>query len=200
MGSSVGAAELGVSTSEQVALVKNFIQNFNKADGDNDTSDYKDLYRLGETFHFNPQLVGYPLVWKSYFDASYKSFYDHYSTGSTARTEVVYTGANDGKLHCFQTSNGAELWSYIPFSLLKKLKEPALSPLQATSHTYFIDGKSLVKDIKVPKSDGTYYNDYRDWKTGLFFGLGIGGRAYCALDIHLLWTPMGMLLSRFSGK
>jgi hypothetical protein len=183
MGTSIVAADLDVTTAAQVTQVKNFILNFNKADGINANSDYNTLYRLGETFHFNPQLVGFPLAWKANFDVSYKSFYEYYSTGSTARTEVVYTGANDGKLHCFRADTGAELWSYVPFSLLKQLKEPALNPILTSAHTYFIDGKSLVKDIKVPKSDGTFYNDHRDWKTGLFFGMGIGGRAYCALDI-----------------
>jgi Tfp pilus tip-associated adhesin PilY1 len=195
MTTAIGAADLGVSTSAQVTQVKNFIQNFNKADGINDNSDYKTFqYRLGETFHFNPQLVGYPLYWKAEFDSSYKSFYRQYSDfdgDSTPRTEVVYTGANDGKLHCFQADSGVELWSYVPFALLKQLKEPALFPLLTTAHTYFIDGKSLVKDIKVAKSDGTFYNDYRDWKTGLFFGLGIGGRAYCALDITYPITATG---------
>ncbi|MBN2399549.1 MAG: hypothetical protein JXI33_04325 [Candidatus Aminicenantes bacterium] len=191
MGSAVGTSELGVSTSAQVTQIKNFIRNFNKADGIDANSDYNDLYRLGETFHFNPQLVGYPLVWKAYFDPSYKSFYERYSSGSTARTEVVYTGCNDGKLHCFQSSTadgiegGTELWSYVPFALLKKLQVAAFKPFDSTDikHTYYVDGKSLVKDIKVPQTDGSYLNDYRDWKTGLFFGLGIGGRAYCALDI-----------------
>jgi Tfp pilus tip-associated adhesin PilY1 len=184
MSSSIGSAELDVATSAQVTQVKNFIQNFNKSDGINANSDYNNLYRLGETFHFNPQLVGYPLYWKAAFDPSYKSFYEQYGDGGAApRLEVVYTGANDGKLHCFNAETGAELWSYVPFTLLKQLKEPALNPLLTTSHTYFVDGKSLVKDIKVPKSDGTFYNDYRDWKTALFFGMGIGGRSYVALDI-----------------
>jgi hypothetical protein len=184
MGSSIGVTDLDVSTTAQLTQVKEFIQNFNKADGINANSDYNTLYRLGETFHFNPQLVGYPLYWKAQFDPSYKSFYERYSSGGTARAEVVYTGANDGKLHCFQSSTaggilgGTELWSYVPFALLKQLKKPALNPLVTTSHNYFVDGKSLVKDIKVGNS-GTY----TDWKTGLFFGLGIGGRAYCALDI-----------------
>ncbi|MCX6554168.1 MAG: PilC/PilY family type IV pilus protein, partial [Candidatus Aminicenantes bacterium] len=181
MGSSITAADLDV-TSGQVALVKNFIQNFNKADGIDANSEYNGLYRLGETFHFNPQLVGYPLSWKANFDLSYKSFYEQYGAGGAApRAEVVYAGANDGKLHCFQASNGNELWSYVPFAHLKKLKDKLVyNPLK---HTYFNDGKSLVKDIKVAKSDGTFYNDYRDWKTGLFFGMGIGGRSYCALDV-----------------
>jgi hypothetical protein len=192
--SDITAADLDV-TSGQVTQVKNFIQNFNNADGINANSEYNGLYRLGETFHFNPQLVGYPLSWKANFDPSYKSFYDRYSAGGAApRTEVVYAGANDGKLHCFQASNGNELWSYVPYTQLKRLKNTiTLSSTWIGEHTFFVDGKSLVKDIKVAKGDGTFYNDYRDWKTGIFFGMGYGvsvsvshppgGRSYCALDI-----------------
>jgi hypothetical protein len=182
--SDITATDLDV-TSGQVAQVKNFIQNFNNADGIDANSEYNGLYRLGETFHFNPQLVGYPLSWKANFDPSYKSFYDRYSAGgSSPRAEVVYAGANDGKLHCFQASNGNELWSYVPYTQLKKLKKTiTLSLTEIGKHTYFVDGKSLVKDIKVAKGDGTFYNDYRDWKTGIFFGMGIGGRSYCSLDI-----------------
>ncbi len=118
--------------------------------------------------------------------ARYHPYY-HYSdeddgdpaTTSDPRKEVVYAGANDGKLHCFQASDGAELWGYVPYSQLTKLKEPAFNPLISTQHTYFIDGKAVVKDIKAAST----YNDYRDWKTGLFFGMGIGGRSYCALDV-----------------
>ncbi len=194
MGGDIDYTDLDV-ISTQTALVKKFVQNFLHADGTpiaeyvihNDTNSPPRLYKCGETFHFNPQLVGYPLKWKASFDPSYASFYFYYSgeddgdpdTPSDPRKEVVYTGANDGKLHCFQASDGAELWGYVPNSLLKKLKDPALNPLIATQHTYFVDGKAVVKDIRA----STANNNYLDWKTGLFFGMGIGGRSYCALDV-----------------
>lgn len=199
----VTAADLGVGTTAQRDQVKKFVQDFRHADGTpiteyaygycGDTLNYK----YGETFHFNPQLVGYPLKWKVSFDPSYASFYERYSDEDnptttlvpTPRKEVVYAGANDGKLHCFQASDGSELWGYVPYFQLTKLKDPALNPLISTQHTYFIDGKAVVKDIKVSST----FNDYRDWKTGLFFGMGIGGRSYCALDVtnpddpNVLW-------------
>ena len=185
MSTAITAADLDVSTSAQVTQIKNFIRNFEDTAG-NDISGYE-TSKLGETFHFNPQLVGYPLVWRAAQDPSYASFYEKYSDQDnpattlvpTPRKEVVYVGANDGKLHCFQASNGAELWSYVPYAQLKKLKEPGLNPSVADKHTYFNDGKSLVRDIRV----STTYNDYRDWRTGLFWGMGIGGHSYSALDI-----------------
>lgn len=190
MSTGIDAADLDVSTSAQVATVKNFIRNMEDSSG-NDVTGYEgsdtNWPKLGETFHFNPQLVGYPLIWRAAQDPSYASFYEKYSDQDnpatplvpTPRKEVVYVGANDGKLHCFQASNGAELWSYVPYAQLKKLKEPALNPSVADKHTYFNDGKSLVRDIRV----STAFNDYRDWRTGLFWGMGIGGRSYSALDI-----------------
>ena len=181
MDDEIDNGDLAVSTDAQRLQVKKFIQNFQKTDNSRVYPKQVDPPQpalLGETFHFNPQLVSLPLAWKGAFDLSYKSFYDHYSTGTDRRKEVVYTGGNDGKLHCFDSVSGSELWSYVPFSHLTRLKIPALSPLLTTSHTYFVDGKSLAKDIKVGSS-GTYL----DWKTGLFFGMGIGGRSYCALDV-----------------
>ena len=167
-GSAITYTELGVANSTLAATVKSFITNFD--------STYA-TYKYGDTFHFNPILVGYPLKWKSFYDASYLSFFTRYSQ-TYPRTEVVYVGANDGKLHCFASETGDELWSFIPPSMLTKLQIPALNPSSSGAHTYFVDGKALVKDIKVAN-----YGDYRDWRTVLYFGMGIGGRSYCALDV-----------------
>ncbi len=187
MDSDITYSDLDV-TNALATQVKNFTLNMLDSTG-TAISTYASA-KLGETFHFNPQLVGYPLKWKSDQDSSYKSFYQHFAewddnettTNPTARKEVVYAGANDGKLHCFQASDGEELWSYIPYSQLTRLKTPALNPEMVTSHTYFNDGKSVVKDIKM----GTTYTGtdaWKNWKTGLFYGMGIGGRSYCALDV-----------------
>jgi hypothetical protein len=179
-GSAITYADLGVANSTVAATVKSFITNFDSSyTGTNG-------WLYGDTFHFNPILVGYPLKWKAAQDPSYNSFYTRYAV-TYPRKEVVYVGANDGKLHCFITENdsslgvsgGDELWSFIPPSQLTKLQIPALNPSSSGAHTYFVDGKALAKDIRV----STTYGDYRDWRTVLFFGMGIGGRSYCALDI-----------------
>ncbi len=190
----IDASDLDV-TEAQVTQVKKFTQNLVNAD-DSAISAYVG-FKLGETFHFNPQLVGYPLKWRASFDGDYESFYKHFSDDNdeetpanpTARKEVLYAGANDGKVHCFNAANGDELWSFVPNSQLKKLKIPALNPLMTSSHTYFCDGKAVVRDIRV-SSTFTGTEAWQNWRTGLFFGMGIGGRSYCALDVTYPDNPL----------
>ncbi len=135
---------------------------------------YQPPAKLGDIFHFNPIVVSAPLKWRSFFDESYNSFFNEYKD----RREVVYAGTNAGMLHCFDVETGNEVWAFVPPSLLGKLKIPALNPEDGSKHEYFVDGKAMVRDIKVAN-----FGDHRDWRTVLIFGLGTGGRAYYALDI-----------------
>jgi Tfp pilus tip-associated adhesin PilY1 len=97
-------------------------------------------------------------------------------------------------LHAFRigdvadANRGEELWAFIPPSHLSRLKH--LVPTVTGSnneHTYFNDGKALAKDIKV-SATGTK----ADWKTMLLFGMGIGGKTYCALNITNPEEPLFM--------
>ncbi len=149
-------------------------------------------WKLGDVFHFNPLVVGVPLPWKGAFDTSYQDFFQYYtrtgahSSDGVVRTEVVYVGANDGMFHCFKVETGEELWAFIPPSLLTKLKHMVPDVTGSLEqHQYFIDGKAIVKDIKVGTS-----GDWTDWKTVLIFGMGIGGNAYCALDVTDPTSPV----------
>jgi type IV pilus assembly protein PilY1 len=149
-------------------------------------------WKLGDIFHFNPLVVGVPLPWKGAFDTSYQDFFQYYtktgahSSDGVVRTEVVYVGANDGMFHCFKVETGEELWAFIPPSLLTKLKHMVPDVTGSLEqHQYFIDGKAIVKDIKVGTS-----GDWTDWKTVLIFGMGIGGNAYCALDVTDPTSPV----------
>jgi type IV pilus assembly protein PilY1 len=147
-------------------------------------------WEMGDIFHFNPVVVGAPLKWKASFDASYALFFDALTdivtdaegnqTIVSNRTEVVYAGANDGMLHCFNVETGEELWAFIPPSLLPKLRDavPGVPGNVVKNHQYFVDGKAIVKDVKVA-NNGTW----DDWRTILVFGLGMGGSGYCALDV-----------------
>jgi type IV pilus assembly protein PilY1 len=149
-------------------------------------------WKLGDVFHFNPLVVGVPLPWKGAFDTSYQDFFEYYtktgahSSDGVIRTEVVYVGANDSMLHCFKVETGDELWAFIPPSLLTKLKHMVPDVTGSLEqHQYFIDGKAIVKDIKVGTS-----GDWTDWKTVLIFGMGIGGNSYCALDVTDPTSPV----------
>lgn len=81
---------------------------------------------------------------------------------------IVYQAANDGMLHAFDASNGAELWAYVPFSVLPKLKRLA-DPLY--THEFFVDGTPTAAKIL----NGS--------RTILVGGLRAGGAGFYALDI-----------------
>ncbi|MCX7174335.1 MAG: PilC/PilY family type IV pilus protein, partial [Proteobacteria bacterium] len=85
---------------------------------------------------------------------------------------MVYAASNDGMLHAFSSTTGAESWAYIPSVLLPSLYKLA-DKNYANLHQYFLDGTPTVGEIY----DGTV------WKTILVGGLNGGGRGYYALDI-----------------
>lgn len=61
---------------------------------------------------------------------------------------VVYQPANDGLLHAFDSSTGAELWAYMPYNLLGTIKELARTTY---THQYFNDGTPVIQDITTRK-------------------------------------------------
>ena len=78
---------------------------------------------------------------------------------------VVFVGANDGMLHAFDTTTGEELWGFIPYELLGRLKKLS----QSKAYKYFVDGS--------PKAYITSSQKI------IIFGLGRGGSHYYALDV-----------------
>ncbi len=139
-----------------------------------------------------------------YGDNSYVDFYDKYRD----RRQVVFVGANDGMLHCFNGGKtvrtddpmqplkldpagydlGEELWSYIPYNLLphvKWLKE------RGYCHVYYVDLKTYATDAQIFTPDIVHPNG---WGTILIGGMRLGGMkidneadayssAYFAIDI-----------------
>lgn len=78
---------------------------------------------------------------------------------------VVFVGANDGMLHAFDTMTGEELWGFIPYELLGRLKELS----QSKALKYFVDGPPKAYITKSQKI--------------ITFGLRRGGSHYYALDV-----------------
>ena len=104
------------------------------------------FWYLGDILHSEPVVVHYP-------SESY-----------------IFTGSNDGMMHCFVDSTGSELWGFIPPDQLDRL------PLLLNNdHDYFVDGSPVV-----------YYGTSQ---TALFFGERRGGDHYYALDITTPNSP-----------
>ena len=110
---------------------------------------------LGDILHSKPSVIHYDIDNNGSLDEAF-----------------IFTGGNDGIMHCFRDTDGSEVWGFIPGDLLPRLKEFTDG---STNHKYFVDG--------VPK----VYED-----TGqkiLFFGERRGGYNYYALDVTTYYSP-----------
>ncbi len=119
----------------------------------------KDDWKLGDTFRSNPITVGTPsLYYKDMRDSAqaFASFRTNNTRSTANGKRIVLAGANDGQLHAFRTSDGAELWSFIPPSLLSKLTQIAhTSHPTGLTHQYYVDGPISVAEVWLGSGDGT---------------------------------------------
>jgi len=102
-------------------------------------------WKLGDINHSSPQAVGPPVGTASLMGSGYEAFKSAYAE----RTKVVFAGANDGMLHCFDAGTLEELWAFIPNNLLWKLKKMRIVDPDCgeyLSHEYFVDGTPAVQD------------------------------------------------------
>ncbi|WP_422012576.1 pilus assembly protein [Roseateles sp.] len=125
------------------------------------------VHLLGDIVNSEVAYVAKSLV--TYTDDGYGSFALQQAANNPP---MAYVGANDGMLHAFNASTGAEVWAYVPTAVLPNLYRLA-DKQYAANHQYYVDGSPVVQDIKI----GT------QWRTILVSGLGAGGNAYFALDI-----------------
>ena len=135
------------------------------------TNDLTKLYRarthvLGDFVNSQPAFVKGPFA--SYADSGYATF----KSDHAGRTPMIYAGANDGMLHAFVASNGAESWAFIPRLVLPNLFKLADNNY-ANTHQFYVDGSPTVGDIYASST----------WKTILVGGLNKGGKGYYALDV-----------------
>ncbi len=122
---------------------------------------------LGDIVNSTPLFVGAP--GGAYFSTSYFSFV----TTHAARAGMLYVGANDGMLHAFQASTGAEQFAFVPNGVLGKLKQLE-APLYNQAHQFYVDG--------APQSGDVQFSD-NSWHTLLVGGLNGGGNSIYAMDI-----------------
>jgi hypothetical protein len=144
-------------------------------------------WKLGDIQHSNPVILGPPSGSATLMGTGYSAFV----TTWAARPKVIFAGANDGMLHCFDAGTGTELWAFIPYNLLPKLKNLSIydssTGLRTLSNDYFVDGSPAVADIQIGGA----------WKTILICGQGkgkgssVGGGTnyYFALDVTDVNNP-----------
>jgi len=89
-------------------------------------------------------------------------------SASTPPVPTVFVGSNDGMLHAFDATSGAERWAYVPSMLIAKMKNLTVNPYV---HDYYVDGAVNVATILAGA------------KRILVGALGAGGKGLYALDI-----------------
>ncbi|MFA9452407.1 MAG: PilC/PilY family type IV pilus protein [Candidatus Aminicenantaceae bacterium] len=138
-------------------------------------------WKLGDLNHSNPVVVGPPQEVPHLMGGGYDTFMDTWED----RRKVLYTGANDGMLHCFDLETGEEVWAFIPYNLLPKLRNmwavDNVNLVRYFNRDVYVDGTPVVKDV--------YYAG--SWHTILICGQGAGKGSqmagglnyYFALDV-----------------
>jgi len=111
-------------------------------------------------------------------DADYPAF----SAANINRRTVIWVGTNDGMLHAIDARLGKEVWAFIPFNLLPKLKELKFGQ-SIGSFNFFADGSPKIADVRVSGPCGPSVTSC--WRTYLFFGEGPGGTFYQSFDVTL---------------
>jgi hypothetical protein len=154
-------------------------------------------WKLGDINHSNPIAVGPPREDAVVMGAGYDAF----MLANQNRKKVIYVGANDGMIHCFDALTGEELWAYIPYNLLPKLKNMwAVEAGTGDRHflrDVYVDGSPMAADVYID-ADGI---GGKEWRTVLICGQGPGKGStiagginyYFALDVtdpddpYVLW-------------
>ena len=121
-------------------------------------------WRLGDINHSTPAVVGPPAEDARLMGDGYAEFKE----ANQNRRKVVYVGANDGMLHCFDVNTGEELWAYIPYNQLSRLKE--MWPVDQASSLRYFSRKAYVDSS--PSVSDVYING--QWRTVLICGQGEG--------------------------
>lgn len=142
---SLTQAMLGAANATERTEIINYVHGIDVYDDDEDSNvTEKRAWVLGDTIHSVPLVINY-----------------------SATEAMILVGANDGMLHAFDDTTGAELWAYVPDELLSRLR--LLTPGASGSHQFFVDSSPKLLQTATQKI--------------VVFGFGRGGRAYYGIDV-----------------
>ncbi|MEW5879187.1 MAG: PilC/PilY family type IV pilus protein [Pseudomonadota bacterium] len=130
---------------------------------------------LGDLVGSRPAFVREPR--RNYGDGVTPSYFD-FKNANKSRQAVIYVGGNDGMLHAFDAATGAELWAFVPRTVLPRLHRLA-DKAYGNAHEFFADGTPAIADA--------YFGG--TWHTVLVAGFNAGGRGYYALDVTVPTAP-----------
>ena len=126
-------------------------------------------HALGSIIHSSPQYVGPP------FELHTFDNYNLFRSNLSSRIPMVYVGSS--MLHGFNAIDGTEVFAYIPYEILGRLKGLTA---QNYTETFLVDGTPTVSD-----AHGSFESCISKpcWQTVLIGSLGLGGSSIFALNV-----------------
>lgn len=134
---------------------------------------------LGDLVNAEPLVAPPPSA--NYADSGYMGSSTTFKETNASRQIMVYQGSNDGMLHAFNATTGAEQWAYIPNLVIANLNN--LSSKSNFTHKYYVDSTPALGDVDFRNTDSATGTNTPNWHSIVVGGLGKGGRGYYALDV-----------------
>lgn len=147
--------------------------------------------RFGDIVHSNPVFVGSPAMdWPNtapfpvdvlWLDPLVTTYSEWKATSVSSRESMLYVGSNDGMVHGIRTSDGQEMFAYIPSAVFSTSASEGLHYLTDPTyiHKYYVDLSPTISDAYVKIRPLGLTN----WRTLLIGGQRAGGKSIYALDI-----------------
>jgi len=88
------------------------------------------------------------------------------------RRAIIFVGSNDGMIHAIDARTGFEVWAFIPYNLLPKLKT-FRDGQSVDQYDYFVDSSPKIAEVKISGA----------WHSLLLIGEGPGGTFYQCFDV-----------------
>lgn len=161
---------------------------FLRGDSSNeDTALASSLYRqratkFGDVVNSTPTLVkgavdmGYSnLPANTLGQASYQTFVQN----KALREGVLFAGANDGMLHGFRDTTGAEVFAFVPKAVMPNLH---LLASRSYKHQFYVDGPTTEVDACLGAAVAGNCTA-SEWKNLILGTLGAGGKSVFAIDV-----------------
>ena len=125
---------------------------------------------LGDIVDSNPQYVGTEDFGFNTAGIPEGSSYGAFLATKSSRTPMLYVGANDGMMHGFNATTGAEVFDYVPRGVYPNLSA-LTDPLYV--HQFYVDGSPVSVDAYVGGA----------WKSLLVGTTGAGAKEVYLLDV-----------------
>jgi type IV pilus assembly protein PilY1 len=105
---------------------------------------------LGDIVDSQPVYVGQPDA-NQFSGQTFTGTSSFAAYAGTARTALIYVAANDGMLHAFDATTGAETFAYLPAAVITNgianLANTDYGVTLAVPHQYFNDGELTIADV-----------------------------------------------------